>query len=133
MDPSHWKRAVGFGFISWLCPFAVSFLILPLKASNVPLFDALMNIVVIATAALLSNFYFRNHRIQGIDEAGALGMVWLAMNLLLDYPMFAYGPLQMTLGEYYSETGVAYLLYPAFLIGAASLSARQLALRDSNR
>jgi hypothetical protein len=130
MDVSNWKRAMGFGFLSWLIPFATSFLLFPLKSSNIPLFDALMSIIVVITAAALASWYFRDHRLHGVDEAGALGMIWLAMNLVLDYPMFAYGPMQMTLRQYYSEIGVCYLIYPAFLVGAASLCMKQLDLHD---
>jgi hypothetical protein len=43
------------------------------------------------------------------------------MNLVFDYPMFAYGPMAMTAGAYYSEIGVAYLAFPTFGLGAARL------------
>jgi hypothetical protein len=125
MDTSNWKRAMGFGFLSWLIPFAISFILFPLKATNASLFCSLMSTVVAVTAALLSGLYFRNHRLHGVDEAMVLGVVWLSINLVMDYPMFAYGLMQMTVAQYYSEIGVVYLLYPVFLAGAASIALRQ--------
>ena len=53
-----------------------------------------------------------------------VGALWLAINLLLDYPMFAYGPMKMTVWGYYSEIGLAYLAIPIFALGAARLARR---------
>ena len=36
------------------------------------------------------------------------------MNLLFDYPMFAFGPMKTTPQAYYSEIGLVYLTYPIF-------------------
>jgi hypothetical protein len=44
------------------------------------------------------------------------------MNLICDYPMFAYGPMKMTAAAYYSEIGLTYLAIPAFAWGAARLA-----------
>ena len=67
--------------------------------------------------ALLARRYFRDGTPR-VAEAALLGFLWLAINLILDYPMFAYGPMRMSPAHYYSEIGAAYLLYPAFLTGA---------------
>ena len=56
-----------------------------------------------------------------MQEAVTAGALWFAMNLIFDYPMFAYGPMQMTAWAYYSEIGLSYLAYPAFAFGAARL------------
>jgi len=37
-----WKRAALLGFLSWMIPFAISFLLFPLKKPNAPLFGTLM-------------------------------------------------------------------------------------------
>jgi hypothetical protein len=44
------------------------------------------------------------------------------MNLVFDYPMFAYGPMKMTALGYYSEIGLVYLTFPAFAVLAARLA-----------
>ncbi len=119
MTIHSWKRAIGLGFLSWLLPFAISFAVFPLKGVNAPLFDTIMSLVVVMAAALLARRYFGDGPSFTIGEAVLLGFVWLAINLVLDYPMFAYGPMRMSAARYYSEIGAGYLLYPAFLSGAA--------------
>jgi hypothetical protein len=117
------KRALTLGLLSWLGPFAFSFLVFPLKRASAPLFETVMALALVATAAALGRRYFRAGNGKP-GEAALLGAVWLLINLALDYPMFAYGPMRMTAARYYAEIGSAYLLYPAFLTGAAWLATR---------
>jgi|SRR5271157_4279123 len=119
MSLTHWKRALGLGFLSWLLPFICGFAAFPLKRVNAPLFDTVMALAMVVTAALLAGRYFRHAAEIRAAEAVQLGLLWLALNLVLDYPMFAYGPMKMTAARYYSEIGAGYLLYPAFLWGNA--------------
>ena len=86
-----WKKALGLGFLSWLLPFAVSFAVFPLKHAVPALFDTVMDITVLASAVLLTRAYFR-HTPVAASEALYVGGLWLACNLVLDYPMFAYAP-----------------------------------------
>jgi hypothetical protein len=116
---SYWKRGLALGWLSWLLPFVFSFLIFPLKRIKDPLFEAAMALAVVATAAVLGGHYFRDAARIRVTEAAYLGLLWVAINLAMDYPMFAYGPMQMSAARYYSEIGAGYLLYPAFLAGAA--------------
>jgi hypothetical protein len=118
MSITHYKRAAGLGLLSWLLPFVFSFLVFPLKQANAPLFDAVMAVAVVAAAGLLAKWYFRDCEAR-VGEAALLGILWLAINLILDYPMFAYGPMRMSAARYYAEIGSGYLLYPAFLAGSA--------------
>jgi hypothetical protein len=115
-----WKRAAFFGFLSWFIPFAVSFILFPLKKSNAPLFGTLMGLVVLVTGGALLARYFRNRPVP-VREAVLIGTLWFFMNLVFDYPMFAYGPMQMTVPRYYSEIGLVYLTFPAFAFWAARL------------
>jgi len=52
-------------------------------------------------------------------KAVLVGALWTGFNLLFDYPMFAFGPMQMTVGKYYSEIGLSYLAFPALASGGA--------------
>jgi len=115
-----WRRAVALGFLSWLFPFAVSFIAFPLKKSNPPLFGTLMGLVVLLAAGALLAGYFRNRSVS-VREATLVGALWLFMNLVFDYPMFAYGPMKMTGWSYYSEIGLGYLVFPVFAFFAARL------------
>ena len=115
------SRAVWLGLLSWLIPFVISFIAFPIKKSNAPLFRTLMYLVVLVTAGALLAFYFRRRTVS-VREAAAVGMLWLAVNLILDYPMFAFGPMKMTPLGYYSEIGLVYLTFPVFSILAARLA-----------
>ena len=116
-----WKRAALLGLASWFIPFAISFLLFPLKKSNAPLFGTLMTLIVLLTAGALFRFYFRTRAVS-VREAVLVGALWFVANLVFDYPMFAYGPMQMTAWAYYSEIGLTYLVIPAFALGAAGLA-----------
>jgi uncharacterized membrane protein YpjA len=118
-----WKRAAVLGLLSWLIPFVISFLLFPLKKPNAALFETLMNLILLLTGGALLSVYFRNRPVA-LREAVLVGALWVGVNLLLDYPMFAFGPMQMTVGKYYSEIGLSYLAFPALAFGAARLARR---------
>jgi uncharacterized membrane protein YpjA len=116
----HWKRAALFGWLSWVIPFVLSIALFPLKRLNAPLYIGLMNLIGLLTAAVLLNAYFRSRAVSG-REAVRIALLWLAMNLVLDYPFF-FGPMQMTAATYCSEIGISYLSLPAFAWGATRLA-----------
>jgi len=120
----RWKRALALGFLSWLIPFLISFLAFPLKKANAPLFSTVMTLVVLLTAGALFKVYFRQ-RVPLVSEAVLLGVLWFLVNLIFDYPMFAYGPMKMDAATYYSEIGLSYLIFPAFALGAARLASSE--------
>ena len=115
-------RAALFGLLSWVIPFVVSFGLFPLKKTNAALFSTLMYLVVLVIAGALLNFYFRKRAVS-VREAALGGAAWLAINLICDYPMFAFGPMKMTPIGYYSEIGLVYLTYPIFAVMAARMAA----------
>jgi len=116
----RWKRALLLGLLGWLIPFAVSIPLFPLKQVNAPVFEAAMTLVLLLTAGGLFRSYFRGGTFS-IGEAVLVGAIWVVFNLVLDYPMFSYGPMKMTASKYYSEIGVDYLLYPVFALAAGWL------------
>jgi CDP-diglyceride synthetase len=76
-----WKRAALLGFLSWMIPFAISFLLFPLKKPNAPLFGTLMGLVALLTAAalLVGAPWF------AIGYYSEIGLAYLAI------PLFAFG------------------------------------------
>jgi hypothetical protein len=116
-----WKRAALLGFSSWLIPFVISFFIFPMKKSNAPLFGTLMALIVLVTAGALFRIHFRGRAVS-THEALLVGLLWFAVNLIMDYPMFAYGPMKMQAWAYYSEIGLNYLTFPAFGLCASRLA-----------
>lgn len=117
------KRAALLGFASWLIPFVVSFFAFPVKKSNAPLFETLMTLIVLVTAGVLFQVYFRGRTVL-VHEALLVGLLWLVVNLMMDYPMFAYGPMKMSAWAYYSQIGLDYLTFPAFGFWASRLARR---------
>jgi hypothetical protein len=116
-----WRRAALLGFGSWLIPFVVGFLAFPLRKSNVTLFETCMTLTVLVTAGCLFRRYFRDRAIS-TREALVVGLLWLAVNLVMDYPLFAYGPMKMQAATYYSQIGLDYLTYPTFGFLASRLT-----------
>lgn len=121
-----WRRALVLGAFSWLIPFILGFATFPLKQVSASLFETVMVLVLIVTAGMLLSHYFEGRPVS-VREALLVGLLWVAINLILDYPMFAYGPMKMSAARYYSEIGVAYLAFPAFAFGAARLARAQAA------
>jgi hypothetical protein len=122
-----WKRALLLGFLSWLIPFVASFLVFPLKRWNAALFSTVMVLVVLLVAGVMFGWYFRSRTVT-ISESLLVGVVWFACNLVLDYPLFSHGPMRMSMLSYYSEIGLAYLIFPLFGFGAARLACSQATL-----
>ena len=116
-----WKRAALAGVASWLIPLVLSVLAFPIKQQNAPLFETLMGLIVLITAGALFEVYFRGRGVTAA-EGLAVGLLWLAINLVLDYPMFAYGPMKMPASAYYSEIGLTYLTFPALGFWASRLA-----------
>lgn len=115
-----WKRSFLLGLLSWLIPFFAGFLLFPVKHANAPLFETLMSLILLVTAGALIRLYFRVRSVA-VFEALLVGTLWLGINLVLDYPMFAYGPMKMSAAGYYSEIGLGYLAFPIFALLAAKL------------
>ena len=113
-------RVVLLGLLSWLIPFTAGFLLFAVKKANAPLFTTLMYLAVLVTAGALLGWYFRMRTVS-VREAALVGAAWLAINLILDYPMFAFGPMKMSATAYYSEIGLVYLTFPVFGLFAARL------------
>lgn len=83
-----WSRVLILGFLSWLIPFLISFLVFPVKRWNAPLFATVMTLVVLLTAGMLLRVYFRGRAIAS-SEAILVGVLWFLCNIVLDYPLFS--------------------------------------------
>jgi len=117
-------KAVLFGFLVWLSAFVVAFVIFPLRESARPLFESIMPVVVTTATVVCAVLYFRRVRSSFVREGVLLGLVWLAMNVVIDLPLMLSGPIQMTLGEYFADIGLTYLIIPAITIGIGMCCAR---------
>lgn len=108
-----WRRAIGLGFLAWLIPFVIAFLVFPWRESARPVFESVMAVTVTGTAVVLGLGYLR--RVSGMQarEGMVVGVVWLAMCVLIDAPlMLLGGPMQMSLGAYVGDIGLTYVSIP---------------------
>jgi len=117
----HWKRALTFGFTSWLIPFVLSCILFPIKLGNAPLYNNVLALIGLSTGAWLMSRYFAN-RPATLMEALFLALLWTAMNLVLDQPFFSFGPMRMNAVQYWSEIGLGYFTLPIFAVGATRLA-----------
>ncbi len=56
---NKYVKLAGFGFLIWLMPFLVSFVIFSLKSSNRPLFESIMPVVLVLAVMTSSVLYFK--------------------------------------------------------------------------
>ena len=120
------RRAILFGFLIWLIPFVVAFVIFPLRESARPLFESIMPVSVAAATVVLGVLYFRQIAHDYVRQGILIGAIWLVMCLLIDMPLMLFGgPMQMTLWEYVSDIGITYLMIPAITIGMGVALGRQ--------
>jgi hypothetical protein len=126
MTVVSWRTTL-LGFLSWLVPFAASFLFVDSSGRwLIPqrLFKSIMVVVFggLGTALLVAAF----RRVTPTLRSGlALGCYWLAINLILDLVVLA--PLAgMSARDYFYDIGLRYLLIPiiAGAIGVVAESAQ---------
>ena len=97
---TSWGRAVGLGFLAWLIPFGVAFLVFPLRESARAVFESVMAVTVTGTAVGLGLAYLRRVAGTHAREGLALGAVWFVLCVLIDAPlMLLGGPMQMSVSR----------------------------------
>lgn len=111
------KMALFYGFLIWLIPFVVAFLIFPIKTSLPALFESIMPVVITFSVVLFLNLYFRKLKTDFLKEGITLGIVWFLMSIIIDLFMFMEGPMKMTFVDYMMDIGLTYLIIPTITIG----------------
>ena len=107
------RKALIYGVLVWLIPFAVAFAIFPLRESNRPLFESIMPVAVAGAVAGCAVRYFRLVTTAFVREGLRLGLVWLLVSVALDAPLMLFGgPMQMSTGQYVADIGATYVLMP---------------------
>lgn len=120
------RRALVYGLLVWLIPFAVAFAIFPLRQSNRPLFESLMPVAVAAAVVGFAVRYFRSVTAAFAREGLRLGLVWLLISVTIDAPLMLFGgPMHMSLGQYLADIGLTYLLMPVITVGIGAALARR--------
>ena len=115
------RTAFLFGFLLWLIPFLVAFLIYPLREDNRPLFESIMPVVLCVLAVYFAGIYLSTVEADFIRTGAAVGVLWLLVSNVLDLMMFMWGPMKMSFTDYLMDIGITYLIYPAVTIGMGYL------------
>jgi hypothetical protein len=111
-------KALLYGLGVWAVPFAVAFLIFPLRQSARPLFESIMPVAVASAVVGFAVPYFRKVNAAFTQEGLRLGLLWLLVCVAIDAPLMLFGgPMRMTLGQYLADIGVTYLIIPVITTG----------------
>lgn len=111
------------GFLSWLIPFAISFLfykpggelIVPYATFK----SSIMAIGVISGCYLLFR-YFKFVDLNFFKNGVVVGFSWFAINIILDVLVLV-PIMKTTFGEYFMSVGIGYISIPAISIAIGYL------------
>jgi hypothetical protein len=101
------KQAFLYGFISWVIPFVVAMFIFSFRAYERPLFESVMAVTVAFAVMLPAYVYFHDCSHDLIREGVALGLMWFAINIVIDLALFMQGPMKMEFIDYLKDIGVS--------------------------
>jgi len=116
-------RNILYGFLVWLIPFVASIFFYSKEGGltiDVFLFKSIMIVIGSISAAFLLISYFKNININYIKEGIIVGIVWFAINILLDLLVLI--PMSgMSVEDYFTQIGIRYLVLPvmSIMIGKA--------------
>ncbi len=112
-----WRRALGFGFLVWLIPFIVAMAIYRVRQNDRVLFESIMPVAVVAVTVVFAVLYMGGVTRRHAREGLLLGLLWLAMCIAIDQPMFMIGPMKMSFVEYLKDIGLTYVMIPFITTG----------------
>jgi len=119
---NKYVKLVGFGFLIWLIPFLVSFVIFPLKSSNRPLFESIMPVVLVLAVMISSVLYFKKIEKDSLKEGILAGVLWFVLSLVIDLLLFLPpSPMHMNFVDYMMDIGLTYLIILILPIGFSVL------------
>ena len=122
--------AVLSGFLVWLVPFAASVALTSVRASDRPLFETLMPVILSVTAVV---FLGARRTAAGTFLRGlTLGGAWLAISIGLDLLIFMWGPMQMSFIDYMKDIGLTYLMFPVIAAGWGRQTQKARAAADAS-
>ena len=108
----------GFGFLIWLIPFLISFLIFPLREDNRALFESIMPVILTIVVIKLTIFYFIKLEKDFLREGIMLGVIWFVISIIIDLIMFLpESEWHMSFSDYMMDIGLTYLIILIIPIG----------------
>ncbi|MBE3136684.1 MAG: hypothetical protein IMZ43_04735 [Thermoplasmata archaeon] len=123
---NKYVKLVGFGFLIWLIPFLVSFVIFSLRGANRPLFESIMPIILVLTVMIISVLYFKKIEKESLKEGVIAGVLWFVLSLVIDLMLFLpASPMQMSFSDYMMDIGLTYLIILMIPIGIGALVSKK--------
>jgi len=114
------KKSILFGFLVWLMPFIVAFLMYPIHESNRPLFESIMPVVITLSVVVFTYLYFKKVEKNIVAEGAKLGIIFLLISIVIDLILFMPdSPMHMNLINYIADIGLTYLMIPVITVGMA--------------
>lgn len=111
-------KIILYGFLVWLIPFAISFVVFPLKTSMRPLFESIMPLVLSMVVITLTYYYLKNLESDFVKEGLIIGISWYIINIILDLFLFMpASPMQMSFADYMMDIGLTYVMIPVITLG----------------
>jgi len=123
-----WKRALLYGFLTWLIPFVVA---IPFYSKDgtlsidVFLFKSIMIVLGSLVGLALIVGYFKRVERAFIREGLLIGLIWLVMNWLFDFIFFVLIT-KMDMPTYFVQIGIRYLTIPIYSISIGFLLKNKL-------
>jgi hypothetical protein len=75
---------------------------------------------------------FKNLEEDYLKTGVQVGFIWLIENILIDLPLFSYGPMAMTWNNYFQDIGFTYFIIPIVTIGSGWLLETKLKQVDDH-
>jgi len=100
------RLAAGYGVVIWAVVFVAAILLSPLRAKERPLFESIIPVVLGGITAIRAVSYMTRVKAGSLKEGLWIGGLWVAVNVLLDLPMFSVGPMKMDFGDYLKDIGL---------------------------
>jgi hypothetical protein len=120
---NKYLKIVIFGFLVWLIPFLVSFVIFPLRSTMRPLFESIMPLVLTIVVITLAYYYLKNINANYVKEGLMIGIIWYIINIAIDLVMFLpVSPMHMNFVDYMMDIGLTYVMIPVITIGCGYIA-----------
>lgn len=106
------KKALLYGFLTWLIVFIIGFMAYIVHDSNRPLFESIMAVASTTVSMIFALQYFKTVEKNYIREGFFLGLVFFIINIGIDLPLFLFGgPMKTSLINYMADIGLTYILF----------------------
>ena len=101
-----------FGFLLWLSVLIVAMLMVRIRETDQIFFESLIAITLAFFTGLYATIYFKKVEANQFRLGFIVGIIWMSVSLLLDYPVFALGPMKMGFEQYLKDIGLTYIMIP---------------------